>query len=430
MRDIVITLIVIASLPLILRRPIFGAVMWIWISVMNPHTQGWGFARTMPFAAVIAAVAIISVVINKEKFRLPKSAVVVAFILFAVWPSITAPFSINELDYELWSRWNKIALMNLVVLMVMRSRQDIEWVIWSIVVSLGFYGTKGGLFTLMTGGNYRVWGPIGTFIDGNNEMALALVVVIPLIVYLRQVATHKWARRGLLAMAVLCAVAAMGSYSRGALLAIGAMGGFLWLKSPQKVKMGLVIVVLAPLMVLMMPSQWHERMDTISTYEQDASAMGRINAWYMAFNLANDRPFGGGFNIYDRHVFGLYAPDPSDVHAAHSIYFQVLGEHGWLGLFLYLILAMLTWRSASWVSRHTKDDPELSWAHQLVPMLKVSIIGFAVGGAFLSLLYFDVPYFVMALVVATRQLVERRLAERRREAANPSALEEAPKSAA
>jgi probable O-glycosylation ligase (exosortase A-associated) len=129
---------------------------------------------------------------------------------------------------------------------------------------------------------------------------------------------------------------------------------FLWLKSSNKMTLGVLIVVMAPLMLLMMPSKWFDRIDTINTYEEDSSAMGRINAWKMATNLAMDRPLtGGGFEIYDPGVFMQYAPNPYDIHAAHSIYFQVLGEHGFVGLFLYLILGFLTWRTGTWIIKHT-----------------------------------------------------------------------------
>lgn len=76
-------------------------------------------------------------------------------------------------------------------------------------------------------------------------------------------------------------------------------------------------------------------------YAQDSSALGRLNAWWMAFNLAKANFFGGGFAIYNAQTFALYAPDPTDIHAAHSIYFMVLGEHGFVGLALFLLLWIL-----------------------------------------------------------------------------------------
>jgi putative inorganic carbon (HCO3(-)) transporter len=410
MRDILVTLIVFGMLPMIYKRPYWGAVMWIWISVMNPHAQGWGFARTFPFAAIIAAVTIVSVFLQKEDKKLPMVPTIVVFIAFFCWMTLTSLFAIHtELVYDQWNKVFKIFGMTLVVMMLLKERKHIELAIWSIVISIGYYGVKGGIFTIRSGGNDRVWGPAGTFIDGNNEVALAFVMVIPLMFYLMKITRNKWGRYAFMASMGLCALASLGSYSRGALLAIAAMAVFFWLKSKEKLAIGLAMILIVPVLLLAMPAQWHDRMDTIQEYKEDSSAMGRVNAWHMATNLAMDRPLGGGFEIYDGGVFARYAPNPEDIHAAHSIYFQVLGEHGFIGLFLYLAIGVLTWRTGSWVIKHGKHDPELKWALDLIPMLQVSLLGFAVGGAFLSLAYFDVPYYVMTAMIATRLLAERHL---------------------
>lgn len=412
MRDILVTLIVFGSLPLIFKRPYWGAVLWIWISVMNPHAQGWGFARSFPFAAIIAACTLISLFLYKGNKRLPKSPVVALFIFFMFWMSLTSVFAIHPDEvFDQWKKVMKIFGMTLAVLMLLKERKHIEAAIWSIVISIGYYGVKGGIFTVRSGGSERVWGPAGTFIEGNNEVALAFVMVIPLMFYLLKITKNRWGRYAFMASMGLCALASLGSYSRGALLAIAAMGAYLWLKSKEKVALGLVLVLLVPVMFVVMPSQWHERMDTIQTYDADASAMGRINAWHMATNLAMDRPLGGGFQIYDAGVFRQYAPVPDDIHAAHSIYFQILGEHGFFGLLIYLVIGMLTWRSGSWIIKNAKLDPELRWAADLASFCQISLLGFCVGGAFLSLAYFDVPYYVMAVMLATRMIVEKRLQE-------------------
>lgn len=411
MRDILVMLIVFGSLPYIFKRPPFGVVMWIWISVMNPHSQGWGFARSFPFAAVIAVTIIAAMLVHKEKYRLPAHPITYVFLSFMGWMCITSLFSIHgvEIVTTQWIKVYKILSMTAVVMMLLRTRQEIEWLVWTVVVSLGFYGVKGGIFTLRSGGNFRVWGPEGTFIDGNNEVALALIIVIPLMYYLIGNMRTRAARWALMASILLCALASLGSYSRGAALAIGAMTIVLWFKSQNKLSLGMLLAVAVPFLVFLMPSQWHERIDTIHTYEEDSSAMGRINAWRMAFNLANDRFLGGGFEIYDSEVFARYAPIPLDVHAAHSVYFQVLGEHGWVGLLLYLTLGVMIWRTGSWIVRHAGQIPALNWAVRLATMLQVSMVGFAVGGAFLSLVYFDVPYLIMAAMVATRMVVAKQL---------------------
>jgi probable O-glycosylation ligase (exosortase A-associated) len=198
---------------------------------------------------------------------------------------------------------------------------------------------------------------------------------------------------------VLSAIAAVGSQSRGALLGIVAMGTFLWLKSRSKFFTSLLAIIAAALIFSIMPQQWFDRMATINTYEQDASAMGRINAWWMAFNLAKDKPLGGGFDAFRSEMFQLYAPDPSNTHDAHSIYFEVLGEHGFVGLGLFLLLGLMTWRTASRVIKRARDDPSNRWAADLAAMVQVSIIGYASAGAFLGLAYFDYYYTLVAVIV-------------------------------
>ena len=228
-----------------------------------------------------------------------------------------------------------------------QSRKHIELFIWVAVLSIGFYGVKGGLFTLLTGGQHRVWGPPGGFIQDNNELAVALVMIIPLIYYLRLVAKRALVRHALLIMMVLCMVSAIGSQSRGALLAIVAMSAVLWWRTRRKLLAGAMFIALAVGMFTFMPESWHDRMSTIQAYEGDDSAVSRIEAWKMCINLANDRPIGGGFNIYTPATYAKYNPNSRLPQAAHSIYFSVLGEHGWVGLFLFLLLGLLSFRTAS-----------------------------------------------------------------------------------
>jgi len=412
MRDILVTLIVFASLPLIIKNPVNGVLMWIWISVMNPHTQGWGFATTFPFAQIIAVITLFSLATSRAPKSLPVCGVTFVLLAMVLWMNVTTLFAIfPSASQAQLGKVMKIMLMSLVTMVLIRSRQDIHRMIWMLVISLGFYGIKGGIFTVREGGNFRVWGPVGTFIGGNNEIALALIIAIPLMRYLQLSTGQRWVRHGLTLTMLLSGMAALGSYSRGALLAIAAMLALMWLKSGKKMLGALAITLLAPVALLFMPERWTERMDSIADYQADSSAMGRINAWHMAYNLARDRFFGGGFEIAEPSVFYLYAPNPTAVHAAHSIYFQALGEHGFVGLTLYLLLGVLTWRSAAWVIRNSRHDAELQWSASLARMIQASLIGFAVGGAFLSLLYFDVPYYLMAAVVALRALTEQRLRE-------------------
>lgn len=181
MRDILVTLIVFGLLPSVLRSPVNGVLMWVWISVMNPHTQGWGFATGFPFAHIIALTTIFSMLFTHEPRALPWTPVTAAMLAFTAWMCITLPFSIYlEPSLVMWWKVMKIMLMTFVCAMLVKSARDIHRLAWVLVISLGVYGVKGGIFTLRSGGSYRVWGPENTFIADNNALALALIMVIPL----------------------------------------------------------------------------------------------------------------------------------------------------------------------------------------------------------------------------------------------------------
>ena len=139
--------------------------------------------------------------------------------------------------------------------------------------------------------------------------------------------------------------------------------------------------------------------------------MGRINAWYFAINLANDRPVvGGGFGAFTDEAFARWAPDPTNVHDAHSIWFQMLGEQGYVGLVLFVTLWLLSWRLAAGLIRIGKQRSDLRWVADLAAMIQVSFIGYWVGGSFLGLAYWDVPYLLVSILVLSKQLVDRQLA--------------------
>ena len=408
MRDIVLAAILLGLICYAFVHPWVGALTWTWISIMNPHSYSWTL-NSMPVAAAVALSTLIGIMVTKDKKYFFATRETVMLVLFMLWVTITLPLGFN-IDYSIvpWKTIIKIDFMILVALVVLHTRQHIMGLAWVLAGSIGFYGFKGGLFTLATGGSYRVWGPDGSFIEGNNEVALALVIIIPLIRFLQMTTPRRLVKHGLTAVMVLCAVASLGSQSRGALLALGAMGAVMWWRSDSKAVVGVLLVVVGVALIGFMPDSWMNRMETIGDYEEDGSAMGRINAWYMAWNLATHNFFGGSFGIYNLETFSRYAPNPTDVHAAHSIYFQVLGEQGFVGLLIFLCIWFMVWGSAGRMRKQGLKQPQTKWVSDLGSMVQVSLAGYAVGGAFLSLAYFDLPYNLLILVVASSRWMDRK----------------------
>jgi len=400
MRDILVTAIVFGALPFIFKRPWIGIMLWCWLGYMNPHRQTWGFAYDMPFAFICAIVTIVAFVFSKEKKEMVWTRETVLLLMFVGWMFFTTFFSFYpELAWIQWEKVWKIQLMVFLTALIIKERQHLHWMIWIIALSLGYYGVKGGIFTIVHGGQFRVQGPAGTFFGGNNEMALVLAMLIPLIRYLHLQATQQWVRWGLASAMVLSGVAAIGSQSRGGLLAMAAMGLFLWFKSRHKFVMTLYMVIAVAIIASVMPQAWYDRMNTIKTYQEDDSALGRINAWHTAFNVAKDRVTGGGYETFRPPTFRQYAPDPFMVHDVHSVYFEVMGEHGFIGFGMFILLAAFTWLRANQVIRECKKDPERKWAADLAAMIQVSLVGYGAGGVFLGLAYFDLTYHLMIILI-------------------------------
>lgn len=407
MRDILVTAILVGLLPRCFTRPHVGVLTWSWVGYMNPHRLGWGFAVSLPAAQMVAIPTLLGLLVSREPKKVPVTPVTVLLGLFVLWGAVTSPFGLNpEEVWEAWLQLFKMMLMVFVTLMVMRSRERLHALVWVVVISIGFFGVKTGLFTLRGGGDGMV-GPPGSFIDGNTTLGLAMTMTLPLMWYLRLQAHKQWIRVSLLGAMGLTAIAILGSHSRGALLAIVAAGIFLWWKSRNKAMLAVLVLLMMPVAFLMMPQEWRDRMATISDYQNDASSMGRINAWGFAINAIKERPIVGvGYQGFTPEAFLYWAPDPTDWHDAHSIYFEVLGEQGIPGLLIFLAILGLTWRNAGVVMRLARGDPDWLWAADLAAMIQVSLIAFMVGGTFLGLAYWDMPYTLAAILVLLRKLLE------------------------
>ena len=414
MRDLLIVLPVFVGSLMALRKPWIGVLVWTWLSIMNPHRLTYGFAYSAPLAATAAGCTLVGLVLTSDHRASPfKGPATIWFTLYVVWFTISWRFGMDPVgDTEQYSKVIKMCLFVFVALSLLNTKKQIMAMTWVVTMSLAILGAKGGLFTVLTGGSHKVLGPPGSLLDDNNHFATALAMTVPLVRYLQMQVANRWLRRLLGAMMVLCAAASLGSYSRGALLAVSAMVLVLWWRGKNRMTGGVLIALGVVGVVALMPDAWKERMNSIKTHDQDASAQGRINAWIMAWNAAQHHLVGLGFITYKPEYFAMYSPNPDAVFAAHSIYFQVLGSHGFIGLFLFLGMLYSIWSTGGWLRKHAADIPQARWAYDLGSLCQVSLVAYVVGGTFLSLAQFDLPYNLLAILAAARIWVQTRGWER------------------
>lgn len=423
MRDMLLLAALVLTCIWTLRQAWVGVIAWTVVSLGSPHVLLGYASGAWPVASAVAVCTLISFIYARERQNPFMAAPVWFTLALALWMCVVLPFSLAyEESVPIWDRSMKIFFMLFVSLALLATRRKLQVFIWANVVAVGFYGLKGGVFALLSGGSYRIWGP-GGFIGENNALALALIMTMPLMRYLQMQADKRWLRWGLGGALGLTALAVLASQSRGAFVGIGAMGLFFWFKSGSKLRWSLVLMLAVVVAAAFMPEAWWERMNSIGSYQADESAQGRINAWYTAWNIAVHRIVGAGFVVAKPWISQIYSPDPNVVFVAHSIYFQMMGELGFIGLFLFLGVFIGTWLTAGGMVRAARRavDPGPKWAADLGAMVQVSLIGYAVTGAFLNLAYFDLPYNLMAItVLAARFAAAERQPARQRHAAEPA----------
>lgn len=411
MRGIIVIALILLSLPFCFRRPYIGIFMWCVVSYVNPHRFAWGAAFHFPAAQLVAIATLLGWLFSSNKGRLPQQREV--YLMLLLWfnfalTTITAIYpedALHRLEFV-----SKILLMTVMALFIIDDRRKFEYFMLVLGLSVAAIAVKGGIWGIITGGKYMLWGPRGSMIEDNNDVALALNMVTPLIYAFTKIYQKKWLKLAFYAVFGLTIFSIVLTQSRGGFVGLLAIAGIMALKSRGKLLIIPALLILAPLAFYFLPDHYKTRMQTLENYDTDLSALGRINAWRFAVNLSLDRPLtGGGFECFKPELFVDYAPDPLDYHAAHSNYFLVLGEHGYPALALFLILMGATFFKLRRLENISAKLPALSWVNAYAVALQSGIVGYAISGAFLGRAYFDLFYHFVAATIILHELLRREI---------------------
>jgi probable O-glycosylation ligase (exosortase A-associated) len=368
---------------------------------------------------ITAVLTLIAWFFSKERKRLPFDATVWLILAFMADISITTSLAVDPaVAFDMWERVTKELLFVLITIAMTTNRIRFHALLWVMAIAIGYYGLKGGAFMILHGGDYMIFGPPDTVISDNNDLAAGLTVALPLMNYVRMTSAHRWVRSGLLVVMAGSFLAIPGSYSRAALLGLVAVSIFLWLKSGKKLLSGIVVALALILSITFMPEKYLERMQTIGTYQQDTSAMGRIQIWGTAIKIALARPLiGGGFKVTElQAVVDRYDPG-IEARAPHNIYLGVLAEHGFIGLFIWAAMLLVSWRNSRWIQRYSKSRPEWQWAGDFARMSEASLVAYCVVGAFGNYQYWDYYFTIVGLLAVTRRIMRQAAVPQRSAAA-------------
>lgn len=380
---------------------------------MQPHREVYGFLAGAQLNLFAAGLTLTAWLASKERKVAPINPLSVMLFLFAGWCCVTTFAALDKtVAVPLLDRTLKSLLLAFGIITLVGSLARIQAVVWAIVVSLGYFGVKGSGFVLLTGGQHRVYGPDYSMISDNNHLGLALVMILPLINYLRVTTQNTYLRLALLGMMGMVTIGVLGTQSRGALVALAAGLAVYVARS----KSGFIVAVVAAASIValphVIPQNWVARFATIENANQDASFLQRLEAWRTSTNIALARPTGGGFSAVESNSVAQTYSSANSLkigRAAHSIYFQVLGDHGFIGLIMFLIILGVSLFNTSVTLAKTRDRADLWWAKNLALMMQISIVSYIVGGAALSMAYYDGVLIILALSTALLQVVRKPL---------------------
>ena len=423
MLNLFLTAFVTAFLAAGVRRPFLFVLAYAYIDVVAPQKVTWGFLAHVPVSliAFICAVTAWAVAENKDGIRFsPRQFVLLMLLVYCGLTTRSADFP--EEAFEKWGWVWKALVFAMFLPLTLRTRLRIEAFALFMVLSVGVIVIGGGIKTLAGGGGY---GDLKLLVNDNQGLyegsiiSTVAVCVMPLALWLARHGTifrPSWLV-WLFAMGICfaCLLMPVGTQARTGLVCAAVLGMLMLRTSKKRFTYIAVIAALGLVAVPLLPQSFTERMSTIGNHQSDQSASTRVAVWKWTIEFAKTHPFGGGFNAYLQNAVSydtVKAEKAGDNNTAieterivekgrayHSSYFEMLGEQGYPGLGLWLLLHLMGVVHMELIRRRFAKDPpaELAWVTPLADALQQAQIVYLFGGAFVGIAFQPFCYMLVGL---------------------------------
>ena len=411
MRDIVVLIFITGCIIAVLKKPWWGVLSLAIFSYLNPHAYAWGFVRSLPLYYVLFLVVAFRTLSAKDKQPLPKDWRIPTFVMLWVYFAFTSTQAYyTDIAWEKFWFVTKIYIPFYFTLVLINTRYKLDCLIATIGASIGIVAVKGGIFAILSGFSHRVYGPPHTQFYENNAFAVAILICIPLLLIWQKETLNPWLKKGILLAIPIIYAASLSSWSRGALLTMAGLTLMLIWNSKRKYLAIPMVFVGAFFAKDYLPEEWFGRMNTIETYQEDASAMSRVEAWTDGWNHTLEHPFtGAGFEGW------MYVT----MRDWHSSYVEMFSEHGFIAFGLWLSLILGTVINLTFLPKKTQLVEGMEWVTHHCFMLRASLICYMIGTAFLGLSYWDLLYHLIFISVLLNKFALEELAIKQKNKFNP-----------
>jgi probable O-glycosylation ligase (exosortase A-associated) len=438
MRDLAFIAFLLALFGAGFRRPFLFVLAYVYIDIVSPQRLTYYLLNSIQISliAVVLAVGGWAIADNKTGTRIaPRQIMIAALIAYCFCTTLSADFPAEASDKWGWV-WKSLAFAAFLPF-TLRTRLRIEALLLFMILSASSIIIVGGAKTIASGGggygslNLMVANNSGLY-EGSTISAVA-VAIVPLILWFTRYGTvyrPDWKVKGFAyALIFSCLLIPVGTSTRTGLLCIGLLAVLMLRDVERKLPYLIMLAVIGGAAVPMLPSSFTDRMSTIKTYQADSSASTRIAVWAWTREYARQHPFGGGFEAYRGNhirydtvaVSGTGAAttvkstlEVDAARAYHSAYFEMLGEQGYPGLALWLLINLIGLIRMEVVRRrYIKDEDGGAWAGRLAEALQHAQLIYLLGGAFVGIAFQSYLYFVLGAQIG----LDTYMARLRKEAA-------------
>lgn len=404
LRELALILIVLALCIGGLIRPKIALYGYIWFAITEPDVMAFCEAK-YPFSM---ALGIITVIGGLRKFsewgQAFRQAAVWGLLLLQIPIGLSIVFCEGPfLAADRYSSFIRTMLISALIPVLIESGRDMAYLLVTFAVSEGLFGSRFGLFGLMGGG--VVLGTSYSSLYDNNEIALVIVMLLPVCWYLREMLTSRWLRMALVVIMVTAAPAVIMTNSRGGSIALGVVALCLVLRSRRRFLLLIVLAAAIGPAIYLMQDVYFNRMNTINHYEDEASAAGRIDLWKAALKGFLDHPIlGFGFGQLNFQQFSPGYLGKNDRSVVHETYLQMLVDSGIGALLIY---SLLLFGTIIWLGRSARRTRLVLPGWQWIPIaLQVPLVAFSAGACFYSSQRMDLPYILIMSAAAWRKVIQ------------------------
>lgn len=419
MRDWVFVLFLATFFGTGFRKPFLFVLVYAYIDIVAPQRLTYLLLNSLPISAMAAALALGGFLLfdDKRDVRVaPRQLMIVALIGYCWFTTQHADFPVEAQDKWGWV-WKALAFAAFLPL-TLRTRLRIEALLLFMILSASSIIIVGAIKTIISGGGY---GELNLMVANNSGLyegstiSTVAIAILPLVLWFTKHGTlfaPDW-RLKLFAYALCfaCLLIPIGTSTRTGLLCIGLVA-LLMLRDSQKKLLYLGSVAAMALVALpFLPSAFTERMGTIKTYKGDASASTRLAVWQWTMDYARAHPLGGGFEAYRQNQIryekvavedkgGVAVVDRSleidKARAYHSAYFEMLGEQGYPGLALWLLINLSgLLRMEVLRRRYARAGAGEAWIAPLAAALQNGHIVYLLGAAFVAIAFQPFIYMLI-----------------------------------